>query len=165
MTRSGCFTTVSIVNGPKVGANLYAFMRIGGLSMEKRFINPTDTHKPRGYTHAVAVGGGRLIFISGQVGIDREGNMVGKGDLRAQAEKASANLVAALKAAGATAADVVKMNTYVVNYKADDYRIVREVRARIFPAENPPASTLIGVQALAIDGLLIEIEAVAAVKE
>ena len=91
--------------------------------------------------------------------------MVGKGDLRAQAEKASANLVAALKAAGATAADVVKMNTYVVNYKADDYRIVREERARIFPAENPPASTLIGVQALAIDGLLIEIEAVAAVKE
>ncbi|HKV56221.1 MAG TPA: RidA family protein [Candidatus Binataceae bacterium] len=132
--------------------------------MEKKFINPAETHKPRGYTHAVAVEGGRTIFISGQVAIDREGNLVGKGDLRVQAEKAIENLVAALKAAGAAPSDVVKMNTYVVNYKAADYPIVREVRARAFPGENPPASTLIGVQALAVEGLLIEIEAIAAIR-
>ncbi len=132
--------------------------------MEKQFFNPANIHKPRGYTHAVAVEGGRTIFIAGQVAFDKDGNLVGKGDLRAQAGKALENLVAALAAAGATPADVVKMNTYVVNYKPADLPIVREARARFFPGETPPASTLIGVQALAVEGLLIEIEAIAAVK-
>jgi len=132
--------------------------------MQKRFINPAEIHKPRGYSHAVAVEGGRTIYISGQVAIDREGNLAGKGDLRAQAEKAAENLLAALKAAGASAADIVKMNTYVVGYKPEDYRIIRDVRARMFADAEPPASTLIGVAALAIDGLLIEMEAIAAVE-
>lgn len=132
--------------------------------MQKRFINPADIHKPRGYSHAVAVEGGRTIYISGQVAVDREGNPVGKGDLRAQAEKASENLLAALKAAGASATDIVKMNTYVVGYKPEDYRIIRDVRARMFAEAQPPASTLVGVAALAIDGLLIEMEAIAAVE-
>src|SRR5437879_4019349 len=131
--------------------------------MEKQFFNPSNMHRPRGYTHAVAVDTARLIFIAGQVAFDRDGNLVGKGNLRAQAEKALDNLVAALAAAGATPADVVKMNTYVVNYQATDYPIIREARARIFDGQNPPASTLIGVQALATEELLIEIEAIAAV--
>jgi len=131
--------------------------------MDKQFFNPTNVHRPRGYTHAVAVEAGRLIFIAGQVALDKEGNLVGKGDLRAQTEKALENLVAALAAAGATPADVVKVNTYIVNYKPADYPIIREARARIFEGQNPPASTLIGVQALAVEELLIEIEAIAAV--
>jgi enamine deaminase RidA (YjgF/YER057c/UK114 family) len=89
---------------------------------------------------------------------------VGKGDLRAQTEKALDNLVAALAAAGAKPADVVKVNTYVVNYRPADYPIIREARARIFEGQNPPASTMIGVQALAVEDLLIEIEAIAVVK-
>jgi enamine deaminase RidA (YjgF/YER057c/UK114 family) len=132
--------------------------------MEKRFFNPSNTHQPRGYTHAVAVEGGRLIFIAGQVALDEEGNLVGKGDLGAQTDKALGNLVAALAAAGATPADLVKVNTYIVNYKPADYPIVRAARARIFDGANPPASTLIGVQALAAEELLIEIEAIAVVK-
>jgi len=131
--------------------------------MEKKFINPPEISKPRGYTHVVAAQGGTTIYVAGQVAFDASGNMVGRGDLRAQAEKAAENLVAALRAAGATPADVVKANTYVVNFKPDDLRIIRDVRARIFPAENPPASTLVGVQALAVDGLLIEMEAIAVV--
>ena len=131
--------------------------------MKKQFINPPEIHKPRGYSHAVVVEGGRAIYISGQVAVDREGNLVGRGDLGVQAAKASENLLAALKAAGAAAADIVKMNTYVVNYKPEDYRIIRDVRARIFAGIEPPASTLIGVAALAVEGLLIEMEAVAAV--
>ena len=131
--------------------------------MEKHFFNPSNIHKPRGYTHAVAIDGGRVVFVAGQVAFDQDGNLVGTGNLRAQADKALDNLVAALAAAGATAADVVKMNTYVVNYKPADLAIVREARARFFGDQNPPASTLIGVQALAVEGLLIEIEAVAAV--
>ena len=132
--------------------------------MEKQFFNPSNIHRPRGYTHAVAVDGGRLIFIAGQVAFDKEGNLVGKGDLRAQTEKALENLAAALAAAGATPADLVKVNMYVVNYKTADYPIIREARARLLDPQNPPASTLIGVQALAVDDLLIEVEAIAAVK-
>jgi 2-iminobutanoate/2-iminopropanoate deaminase len=81
--------------------------------MEKQFFNPSNMHRPRGYTHAVAVDGGRLIFVAGQVAFDKDGNLVGKGDLRAQAAKALDNLVAALAAARATPADVVKVNTYL----------------------------------------------------
>jgi enamine deaminase RidA (YjgF/YER057c/UK114 family) len=131
--------------------------------MEKKFINPPEISKPRGYTHVVTAQGGTTIYLAGQVAFDANGNMVGKGDLRAQAEQAAENLVAALKAAGATPADVVKANTYVVNLKQDDLRIIRDVRARVFPAENPPASTLVGVQALAVEGLLTEMEAIAVV--
>ena len=132
--------------------------------MEKQFFNPSNTHRPRGYTHAVAVDSDRLVFIAGQVALDQDGNLVGKGDLRMQTEKALDNMVAALAAAGATPADVVKLNTYVVNYGPAAYPIIREARARVFDAQNPPASTLIGVPALAMEGLLIEIEAIAALK-
>jgi len=133
--------------------------------MEKKFINPPTLATPRGYTHVVAASGGKMVFISGQVAFDVKGEMVGKGDLQTQATQAYANLQAALASVGATLADVVKMNTYVVNFKAADLPMIREVRAQFFPQENLPASTLVGVQALAIDGLLIEVEAVAVVKE
>lgn len=131
--------------------------------MEKKFINPETIHVPRGYTHVVTVEGGRLVFVSGQVAVDKDGQIVGRGDLGIQTRKAFENLTAALKGAGATLADVVKLNTYVVNYKQDDYRAISQMRREFFPKENPSASTLVGVAALAVDGLLIEIEAVAAV--
>jgi 2-iminobutanoate/2-iminopropanoate deaminase len=131
--------------------------------MEKKFINPSEIHKPTGYTHVVTVEGGRMVFISGQVGVDQAGQLAGN-DLRSQAQKASENLIAAVKAAGGAPSDIVKLNTYVVNYSRDDYKVIREVRSAMFPADNPPASTLIGVQALAFEGLLIEMEAIAVVR-
>jgi 2-iminobutanoate/2-iminopropanoate deaminase len=131
--------------------------------MQKKFINPADTHKPRGYTHAVVAEGGKVVFVAGQVAFDASGQLVGKGDLAAQARKAFENLFAALKAAGATPADIVKLNTYIVNYKPEDYQAVRELRAQLLPRDNPPASTLVGVQALEMEGLLIEIEAIAVI--
>jgi len=133
--------------------------------MEKKFINPPTLATPRGYTHVVTASGGKTVFISGQVAFDVKGALVGKGDLQAQATQAYANLQAALAAVGATFADVVKMNTYVVNFTTADLPVIREVRAQFFPQENLPASTLVGVQALAFDGLLIEVEAIAMVKE
>jgi len=133
--------------------------------MEKKFINPPTLATPRGYTHVVTAAGGNMVFIAGQVAWDVKGEIVGKGDLRAQATQAYTNLKAALAAAGATTADVAKMNTYVVNFKSTDLSVIREVRSQFFPQENLPASTLVGVQALAMDGLLIEVEAVAMVKE
>lgn len=132
--------------------------------MEKKFINPPALATPRGYTHVVTAQGGKTVLVAGQVAFDAKGEIVGRGDLRAQARQAYENLKTALAAAGATPADVVKMNTYVVNYKSEDLPVIREVRSQVFTQENPPASTLVGVQALALDGLLIEVEAIAVVE-
>ena len=70
--------------------------------MEKKFINPPELSAPRGYTHVVTATGGKMVFIAGQVAWDSKGEVVGKGDLRAQATQAYTNLKAALAAAGAT---------------------------------------------------------------
>jgi len=105
--------------------------------------------------------GSQLIYLAGQVALDRTGNLVGRGDLRAQAVQVFENLKAGLAAADATFADVVKMTMLIVNYTPEMRPILREVRELYLSAERPPANTLVGVQALAVDGLLIEIEAVA----
>ncbi len=122
--------------------------------------NPAGLAQPTGYTHVVAARGQRLVYISGQIAFDAAGQLVGPGDLRAQAVQVYENLKTALAAAGATFADVVKLNTYVVNFKPEFRPLLAEVRGQ-FIAGQPPASTLVGVSALALDGLLIEIEAVA----
>ncbi len=133
--------------------------------MEKKYLNPDTLLKPRGYTHVVTITGpAKMIFVSGQVAIDKEGKLVGPGDLKTQIRQASANLKAALEAAGATPVDIVKTNTYIVNYKQSDYSAMREARGELFPDGEPPASTLVGVTSLAVDGLMVEMEAVAAVK-
>jgi enamine deaminase RidA (YjgF/YER057c/UK114 family) len=121
-----------------------------------------DLSTPRGYSHVVTASG-KMIFVAGQISVDRSGAVVGAGDLRAQTVQVLENVKAALAAAGATFADVVKQNTYVVNLNAEALPIIREVRSQYFPAENPPASTLVGVTALAMEGLLIEVEVVAVI--
>jgi len=133
--------------------------------MEKQYLNPDTLLKPRGYTHIVTITGpAKMIFISGQVAIDKEGKLVGPGDLKTQIRQCSANLKAALEAAGATPADIVKTNTYIVNYKQSDYSAMREARGELVPDGEPPASTLVGVTSLAVEGLMVEMEAIAAVK-
>jgi reactive intermediate/imine deaminase len=123
--------------------------------------NPETLSKPTGYTHIVEVTGpAKTVYVSGQIALDRDGNLVGAGDMKAQAEQVFRNLEAALKAAGATFADVVKMNTYVIDM--DKAPAVREVRARYF-GETTPASTLVQVVHLARPELMLEIEVVAVV--
>jgi enamine deaminase RidA (YjgF/YER057c/UK114 family) len=132
--------------------------------MKKEFINPAGLAPSPAYTHSVAVEGGvKMIFIAGQVAIDQRGKIVGPSDLAVQTRKVFDNLALALAGAGATPADVVKLNLYVVNYKPADYAPIREVRSGFFPPGKPPASTLVGVAALALEGLLIEVEAVAVI--
>lgn len=104
-----------------------------------------------------------MVFVAGQISLDKDGNVVGAGDLRVQTKQVLDNVKSALAAAGATFSDVVKMNTYVVNLNPDALPVIREVRSQYFAAENPPASTLVGVTALAFEGLLIEIEVVAVI--
>ena len=133
--------------------------------MDKKYINPDTLLTPRGYTHIVTIAApAKMIFISGQVAVDKEGKLVGAGDLKTQIRQAAANLKTALTAAGATPADIIKTNTYIVNYKQSDYSAMREARGELFPDGEPPASTLVGVTSLAVDGLMVEMEAIAAVK-
>jgi enamine deaminase RidA (YjgF/YER057c/UK114 family) len=131
----------------------------------KQHINPDGVNKPKTYSQVVKVNGGTMIFTSGIVADDANGNIIGKGDLKAQVKQAFENLKIVLAAAGAEFKDVVKMTYYVVNYKPEQIPMIREVRANYLPAENPPASTLVGVESLFNADVLIEIEAVAVVKK
>jgi len=132
--------------------------------VKKTFINPDGVSRSPYYSHAVVVEGGRTIHISGQVALDAKGQIVGRGDLQAQTVQAFENLKLVLQAAGANFGDIVKINTYVVNLKPEGVATIREVRTKYLPTTNPPASTLVGVQALFREDVLIEIEAFAVVK-
>jgi len=129
-----------------------------------QFLNPPGLSKPRGYTQVVVAQPGKMVYVSGQVPLNASGEVVGKGDLRAQVTQVMENLKTALAAAGATMNDVVKANYYVMNLKPEQVPVIREVRSKYFSAEHPPAGTLVGVTALVQEGYMIEIEAVAAVK-
>src|SRR5262245_22291045 len=80
-----------------------------------RFINPPNIHTPRGYSHVVEVRNGRMVFIAGQVSLDKSGNVVGQGDFRAQTEQVFENLKAALEAVGASFENVIKLNAYAAD--------------------------------------------------
>jgi enamine deaminase RidA (YjgF/YER057c/UK114 family) len=127
-----------------------------------RLSNPPTISTPRGYSHIAEVtGGGRIIYISGQVALDREGNLVGDGDMAAQAEQVYQNLKAALEAVGATFDNVVKMTSYIVDMSK--MQVIRDVRDKYINTANPPASTAVGVTTLVHPKLLLEVEAVAVV--
>ena len=122
-------------------------------------INPADLHRPPTYTQVTVGRGNRIIFVSGQVGVDAQGAVVSP-DLEAQARQAYANVRTALAAAGAGVADVAKLTTYVVDYHQELRSVVSAARQEVF-GEQLPASTLVGVAALALPEYLIEVEAMA----
>jgi enamine deaminase RidA (YjgF/YER057c/UK114 family) len=134
-------------------------------AMPIQFLNPPELAPTYGWTQVVTSTGGKTVYVSGQTSVDARGQVVGKGDLKAQTEQTYANLDVALKAAGASWRDVVKMNLYVVGLKPDVVPMLREVRARYVNRENPPASTLVGVTALVGADWLIEIDVVAVVAD
>jgi enamine deaminase RidA (YjgF/YER057c/UK114 family) len=119
-------------------------------------------HNPA-YSQVVVASGARTVFISGQVSVDAGGALVGKGDLAAQTTQAMRTLEVALASAEATFADVVKITTYVVDYRPELRPIIGGARSPFFGSGAPPASTLVGVSALAAPEWLIEIEAIAVV--
>jgi enamine deaminase RidA (YjgF/YER057c/UK114 family) len=118
--------------------------------------------KPPGYSHIVEISGNaRIIFFAGQLGVDKDGKFAGApGDFTAQTVQAFENLKAALEAAGAGFGHLVKINNYLVDIERN-MPAFRGVRDR-YLVQPPPASTTIGVPALARPGGLFEIEAVAA---
>jgi 2-iminobutanoate/2-iminopropanoate deaminase len=125
--------------------------------------NPLTLSRPTGYAHVVeTVGAVKTIYVSGQIAFDQGGNVVGPGDMKAQAEQVFKNLEAALTAAGAKFSDVVKMNSYITDISKA--AAVREVRARYF-GDAVPASTFVEVKGLVRPELMLEIEVIAAVRE
>jgi enamine deaminase RidA (YjgF/YER057c/UK114 family) len=119
-------------------------------------------HNPA-FSQVVVASGTKTIYVAGQVSIDAKGGLVGPGDLAVQTEQAMRNVGLALAAAGASYSDVVKITTYVVNHKPEHRAIISKARSPFFAGGTPPASTLLGVSALALPEWMIEIEAVAVV--
>ena len=125
----------------------------------KRVIQPKTLSDPRPrYSQGIATTSGKLLFIAGQTASDKDGNVVGKGDIRAQTEQVFANLKAVLKGAGGTLDNLVMTTTYITDR---EYREgYNEVRRRQYK-KTPPTSTLVIVKGLASPDYLIEIAGIA----
>ncbi|WP_136162559.1 RidA family protein [Sphingomonas flavalba] len=132
--------------------------------MTNRRINPASLYDSVGYgfSHAALQEGGRTLHLAGQVAWDKDGAIVGAGDLAAQTRQALANLKAVLAEAGATPADVVRLRTYVVDHHPDKLGAVLPEIMAFYDGVTPAPNTFIGVAALALPDFLIEIEATAA---
>lgn len=126
-------------------------------------LNPVELGPPPGYSQVVEVRASRMIFIAGQTAVDAHGELVGRHDFAAQAEQVFANLAAALRAAGCTAAHLVKLTVFLRDM--DNLPHYRDARNRFFATVSPPAApaiTLVEVSRLYGPDFLIEIEAIAA---
>jgi enamine deaminase RidA (YjgF/YER057c/UK114 family) len=131
------------------------------MASNARFLDPDTIAKPFGYTHVVEVAApGRFIYISGQLGLGKDGKLVGKaGDFEAQAAQTFENMKAALAAVGAGFEHVIKLNNYLISM--DHLPIFRTVRDRHINTASPPASTTVAISQLAIKEALFEMEAIA----
>lgn len=131
--------------------------------METTVINPPELFVGKAFSQTFSVEGAkRLVFIAGQIDCDRDGRVRNPGDLEAQLKGTLDNLDIALRAQGATMHDLVKVNVYIVGLQAAQTPKIRDIRAAYFNAEKPPAVTLVGIERLSMDGLLVEIEGIAA---
>ena len=144
---------------------LFLLLSCPVLAQQIQRINPPGLSVSKDYTQIVTAQGGRTVYISGQISANAKGELLHQGDLRAQAKQACENLKIALAAVGATFEDVVKTSTFVVNSDAEKVEIVRQVWSQYSTAPYPLINTYIGVQALYDKEVLIEIDAIAVVKE
>ena len=131
--------------------------------MPKEYLNPNSLFSslPHGFSQVVIATGRKMVFISGQTAWDVRKNIVGGDSVLEQARQAFRNLEAAMEAAGGTLKDIVALRIYIVDYQAESGTAVGTALREFFSPENPPASTWIGVTALAAPEFLIEIEATA----
>lgn len=131
--------------------------------MSIEHINPEGLFKMPGFTQVVKSNGGSRIYIAGQGAFDQDMNLIDAGDYQAQACQAFNNLAIALEAAGAAPTDIVSTVMYVVDLNAENTQAFiagmnEALDGQGFPAN---ASSLIGVKALAMEGMLVEISGVA----
>ena len=124
-------------------------------------LNPDTMPKASGYSQAAEISHGTIVYIAGQVALDKAGQLVGKGDFRAQAQQVFENLKAAVEAAGGSFQDVIKLNYYFLDMA--QLSAMREVRDKFINTDRPPASTAVQVSRLFREEFLIEVEAIAVV--
>jgi enamine deaminase RidA (YjgF/YER057c/UK114 family) len=131
--------------------------------MPKEHVNPQTLFPslPHGFSQVVVASGRKTAFISGQTAWDARKRLVGGASLLEQTRQALRNVQSAVEAAGGTLNDVVALRIYVVDYQSESAGAVGSALKEFFPAESPPASTWIGVSALAVPEFLVEIEATA----
>jgi 2-iminobutanoate/2-iminopropanoate deaminase len=129
--------------------------------MAKKVIQPKALNDPRPrYSQGIILEGGKLLFVAGQTASDQNGNVVGKGDIKAQTKQVFVNLKAVLEEAGGSLDDLVMTTTYITDR---EYREgYNEVRRGIYK-KDPPTSTLVIVKGLANPDYLIEIAGIAVI--
>lgn len=128
--------------------------------MTVQLIDPDDLPTPESYTHVVVATGRRQVFVAGQVADDIDGNLVGAGDLAAQAGQAFTNVGRCLAAAGARPDQVARITIYVVHHRPEYLPAISAARTAVF-GDHKPADVLLGVETLAEPGYLIEVDALA----
>jgi enamine deaminase RidA (YjgF/YER057c/UK114 family) len=125
-------------------------------TMGRELINPPELHPAPGFSHVAIAEGRRLVFVAGQVALDREFNVVGGDDLGAQTRAAMENVGRALAAAGAGWDDVVRRTVYTK--RPTEWETIAAAIEEVQGSDRNPAQTILGVTGLALDELLIEIE-------
>jgi enamine deaminase RidA (YjgF/YER057c/UK114 family) len=128
--------------------------------MTLKCINPEGISTPQTYSHVIVATGSRLVFIAGQVAEDSQGNLVGHGDMTAQARQVFANIGKALAAAGAEPRQITKLTIFVANYRREHLAMIEQGRVALF-GDHKPTDTLVGVAALTNPDYLLEVDAVA----
>lgn len=130
-----------------------------------QFINPEGLHNPSvyGYSHITVVPPSTLVYIAGQYGADEKGNLVSD-DFAAQLKQSFTNLRTALTAVGAIPEQVVKITIFSVDHNEEKQRLISAQTNAMWNDNHKPASTLIPVPRLALDGMLFEIDAVVAIR-
>lgn len=116
-----------------------------------------------GLSHAVIAENAKVVFVSGQISWDKNANLIGPGDLAEQVTQAHENIRVVLRKAGATPKDVVRMTTYVVNYKPEDGQIIVDANKEFFGENTPCAQTLLGIQSLFTPEMMVEVEVTAVI--
>lgn len=131
--------------------------------MSLNCINPEGLPTPETFSHVIVSTGNKMVFVAGQVAEDSSGNVVGAGDMAAQARQVFANLGRALAAGGARPSQVTKLTIFVANYRREHLAMIEEGRVALF-GDHKPTDTLVGVAALTRPDYMLEVEAIAVVE-
>ena len=126
-----------------------------------QFFNPSGLSTPHGYSHTAIVDLGtcKMVIISGQVPLDKSGNLVGKDDIAIQAGQVFLNIKTILDELRGSMDDIVKLGFYVTD--VSQLQAIRSARDKYINVNNPPASTLVQVSKLFRPDVMIEVEATA----
>jgi reactive intermediate/imine deaminase len=124
----------------------------------REIINPKNVHWPIGYSHIAKIGD--TVHVSGQLPLDQEGKIVGKGDMTLQTEKTYENLKKCLESVGATINDIVMLRVFVTDL--EEFQKTGEVRKKYF-GKYRPATTGLEISRLYFDDAMIEVEATAVI--